>query len=292
MTLEFLRKFKTRKTAFEFRRCILMNGKVAHICNLYCIFVSFRVVREQTAHFFFCLEVPLRTSVAHCLMRFVQKALESYASKRILCFRIVFVAVVYVVCNYKRKIKFFGKFYHFFRCNFLVRKAVILKFYIVVVRTEKVCVFSCNFFCPFVIIMKKCLRNLSLNAGRKADKSFVSFFKHFKVDVRFSVMQSFCVSIAAKPAHVFVAGFVFAKKNKVIIFSAVFCAFLDFMVSFRYVEFAADNRIYTVCVADMFKIQHAEHISVVSKRKSRHVKLLCAFYERCDFRGTVQKRIV
>ena len=50
------------------------------------------------------------------------------------------------------------------------------------------------------------------------------------------------------------------KKVKVV--ASVACI-LFFCMVFRAVEFAADNRVYSVCMADMLKIQYAEHVAVI-----------------------------
>lgn len=59
-----------------------------------------------------------------------------------------------------------------------------------------------------------------------------------------------------------------------------------------HIKFLADNRIDSVLVAENFKVQCAEHISVVSERERGHIETLRLRHKFFERGATVQKRIV
>ena len=131
--------------------------------------------------------------------------------------------------------------------------------------------------------MQEHLRNNALNAGGKTDDSLVIFFEQFKIDTGLPEMQSFLKRDTRKPRHIFIARFIFTQQNKVIILSAVTVALKDGMVIFGNVKFFADDGIDSVFPAQVIKVQHAEHISVVGERERLHIERLCARNQRIYF---------
>ena len=64
------------------------------------------------------------------------------------------------------------------------------------------------------------------------------------------------------------------------------------MTTVGYIKLFTNNRIYSVCMADMLKIQYAKHVSVVCKSKRRHIKLFSFCNKRIKLSTAVQKRVV
>ena len=58
------------------------------------------------------------------------------------------------------------------------------------------------------------------------------------------------------------------------------------------VEFLAHNRVDAVDVAELFKVERAEHVSVVGQRERGHVKALGLGDQLVQSGARVQKRIV
>ena len=131
--------------------------------------------------------------------------------------------------------------------------------------------------------MQEHLRNNALNTCGKTDDSLVIFFEQFKIDTGLSEMQSFLKCDTRKPRHIFVAGFVFAKEDEMIILAAVAVALKDGVVVFRNVKLFADDGIDAVFPAQMVKVQHSEHITVVGERKRLHVEFFGARNQRIYF---------
>ena len=107
-------------------------------------------------------------------------------------------------------------------------------------------------------------------------------FQQLPVYSWFSVIKCIFVAkgTAGKPAHVFVTLLVFAMEDYVEIVG-VSVAFFSFMAVRNIIFFVmaavcniklfADDWVYSVYVAELFKIECAEHVSVGGKRKGRHV---------------------
>ena len=72
-------------------------------------------------------------------------------------------------------------------------------------------------------------------------------------------------------------------------FSAVRNILAFKVTAVSYIKLFAYNRIYSVCMAYMLKIKYTEHVSVVCKRKGRHVKSFCLCNKRVKFSTAVQK---
>ena len=113
------------------------------------------------------------------------------------------------------------------------------------------------------------------------------FFKKFKVDAGLEV-HSFRKSDGRKPAHILVAGLVLAKKNQVKVFSvlavsSVWNKVLFLVASVGYIKFFAYNRIYSIDVAELFKVECAEHVAVVCEGKGAHVHGFCLCYKGVNF---------
>ena len=87
-----------------------------------------------------------------------------------------------VVRQYNRDVQVACKLYQFRGDAFLVFKSMVLYFDVIMVGSEKFLVFACGFISPFLIAEKKRLGNLSLNACRKTDQSFMITLEKFKAD--------------------------------------------------------------------------------------------------------------
>ena len=157
---------------------------------------------------------------------------------------------------------------------------MVLKFNVIMVGTEKIFVFERKFLRLFILVRKQELGEFACNASRAANQSFMIFFEKFKVDSRL-VPHSFGKSNRRKPAHVFVAGLVFAEQNQVKIasLSVAVLAFVRIrhgilfkMRTVSDIKFLTDNRIDSIHMAEMLKIERTEHISVVSERESGHIE--------------------
>ena len=97
------------------------------------------------------------------------------------------------------------------------------------------------------------------------------------------------------------APLIFTKENKVKVVGMTVAFFalmavgniVFFVVaSVGNVKFLAYNRIDSVYVAEFFKVEGTEHVSVVGEGKGRHVKSLCFCNKLIEGGTRVQKRIV
>ena len=64
------------------------------------------------------------------------------------------------------------------------------------------------------------------------------------------------------------------------------------VASVGHVKFFADNRVDSVFVAELFKVERAEHVSVVGQSERGHVKALGFGHKSVKGGARVQKRIV
>ena len=74
-----------------------------------------------------------------------------------------------------------------------------------------------------------------------------------------------------------------AQIRKIVVFQ---------MASVRDIKFLAADGVYLVGMADVLKVQNAEHVSVVGKGKMLHVHFFCTCNEGVQLGCSVQKRIV
>ena len=58
------------------------------------------------------------------------------------------------------------------------------------------------------------------------------------------------------------------------------------------IKFFAYNRIDAIFVAEFFKVQRAEHVSVVSERKCRHVEPFGLGYQIIELGTGIEQRII
>jgi hypothetical protein len=158
-----------------------------------------------------------------------------------------------------------------------------------VIFAEQIAVVARFVLSLFIIAGGEQARDLSRQAGGKADQALVMLFKQLVVDPRFGV-KALGKAAGNKLDKVLIAREVLAEQNHMVVF-VVARGFAKARLG-RDVDLAADDGLYPLFFAGAVKVDHAEHYAVVGDSERIKTLLLCGGGDPVDPARAVKQAVL
>ena len=252
------------------------------------VFDSALVVFEDGSHLILGLHIEFLGLELHPV-GVVEGAVGLYAEQDAVYLAVLFFYVMAVVGGDHTDAYFIRDLREIWQYPFLLVYSVILQLYKEVVSAEQVAVIPRFVLRLFIISGGEQARDLSRQAGGKADQALVMLFKQLVVDPRLGV-KALGKAAGDELDKVLIAREVFAEQNHMVVF-VVARGFVKARLG-RDVDLAADDWLYSLFFAGAVKVDHAEHYAVVGDSERIKALLLCGGGDPVDPARAVKQAVL
>ena len=197
------------------------------------------------------------------------------------------VNVMRIIRRNKTQVILSRKFNETAVCLFLFRQAMVLNLNEEILPAKNFHVFLRQCIRLFHIVTENGARNLTCNAGRKCDNTCMVFLHELFINARL-IVHALNICEGNKLRKVAISLHVLCKEDEMIVASAV-NFFLQLTRRRRNIDFAANNRLYSLFFCRFIKVNDTVHIAMIRDCDSIHASFLCRMDEIFDAACTIQK---